>query len=296
MAIEKLQFSKILTKTDIGKRLSVPSKKKRCFLNFDGRHQVDVKVKDDNGKDWLFGCSIRRGRDNYPKPVLSKGWLQFVRCWKLAVGDTVIVNWVMEKDGKGNYRIKVIRRGVLPLVQNRDADRAIAANSSTERTITYDRTEGLRNLPKFIDFFELDSQQQREMEHPSNLALHNINVDEVPITTSAAPYSKLHDADRVMAAAGYTDVEQEATITFAGTELTVSYDQTEGLHNQPGFMFEFISQKADETDRKSRAIDCSDLGSQEQREMEHPSILALHNINMVKMPVTSSRTPYIKFF
>ncbi|KAB2036143.1 hypothetical protein ES319_D04G203500v1 [Gossypium barbadense] len=295
MAIEKLQFIKRLTKTDIGKRLSVPSKKKRCFLDFDGRHQVDVKVKDDNGKDWLFGCSKRRGRDNYPKPVLSKGWLQFVRCWKLAVGDIVIVNWVMEKDGKGNYRIKVIRTGVLPLVQNRDADRAIASNSSTERTITYDRTEGLRNLPKFIDFLASDS-QQREMEHPSNLALHNINVDEVLITSSAAPYSKLHDADRVMAVAAYTDVEQETTITFAGTELTVSYDQTEGLHNQPGFMFEFISQKPDETDRKSRAIDCSDLGSQEQREMEHPSILALHNINMVKMPVTSSRTPYIKFF
>ncbi|TYJ40830.1 hypothetical protein E1A91_A04G168600v1 [Gossypium mustelinum] len=296
MAIEKPVFIKRLTKTDIEKRLSVPSKKKRCFLNFHGRHKVDVKVKDDNAKDWLFGCSIRREKDAYPKPVLSKGWLQFVRCWKLAIGDIVIVNRVMEKDGKENYRIKVIRTGVLPLVQNHDADRAIASNSSTARTITYDRTEGLRNLPKFIDFFELDSQQQREMEHPRNLALHNINVDEVPINSSAAPYSKLHDANRVMAVASYTNVEQEATITFAGTEQTVSYDRTEGLHNQPGFMFEFISQKPDETDRKSRAIDCSDLGSQEQREMEHPSILALHNINMVKMPVTSSRTPCIKFF
>ncbi|KAH1040552.1 hypothetical protein J1N35_042295 [Gossypium stocksii] len=295
MAIEKLIFIKKLTKTDIEKRLSVPSKKKRCFLNFHGRHKVAVTVKDDNAKDWLFGCSIRREKDAYPKPVLSKGWLQFVRCWKLAIGDTVIVKRVMEKDGKGNYRIKVIRTGVLPLVQNHDAGRAIASNSSTERTITYDRTEGLRNQPKFIDFFELDSQQQREMEHPRNLALHNINVDEVPITSSAAPYSKFHDADRVMAVASYTDVEQEATITFAGTDLG-NRNQTEGLHNQPGFMFEFISQKPDETDRKSRAIDCSDLGSQEQREMEHPSILALHNINMVKLPVTSSRTPYIKFF
>lgn len=288
MAKEEQLFIKNLTKTDIEKRLSVPSKKKRCFLNFRGQHKVEFKVTDDNGKDWLFSCSIRSKKAGYPKPVLSKGWIQFVRCWKLAIDDTVIVNRMMEKDGKGSYRIKVIRRGVLPLVRNHDADRAIAFNSSTERTITYDRTEGLRTQPKFIDFFELDSQQQREREHPSILALHNINVDEVPITISADPYSKFHDADRAKAVASYTDVEQEET---------VSYDQTEGLHSQPGFLFGFISQKPDETDRKSRAIACSELGSsQEQREMEHPSILALHNINMVKMAVTSSRTPYIKFF
>ncbi|MBA0872877.1 hypothetical protein Goshw_022504 [Gossypium schwendimanii] len=131
MAIEKLLFIKRLTKTDIEKRLSVPPKKKRCFLNFHGRHRVEVKVKDDNGKNWLFGFFMRKN-DNYPKPVLTTGWRQFVQCWKLAVGDTVIVNWMMEKDGKRNYRIKVIRTGVLPLVQNRDADRAIASNSNTE--------------------------------------------------------------------------------------------------------------------------------------------------------------------
>ncbi|MBA0631157.1 hypothetical protein Godav_003176 [Gossypium davidsonii] len=121
MAIEKPLFMKILSRTDIKVRLSVPTKKKRCFLNFQNRHKAEFKVKDDNGKDWVFCCSIRK-KKGYRKPVLSKGWLPFVRCWKLEIGDGVRVYRMMDKDGKEYYRIEVIKRRDSPFVRNHDAE------------------------------------------------------------------------------------------------------------------------------------------------------------------------------
>ncbi|TYH78276.1 hypothetical protein ES332_D04G214900v1 [Gossypium tomentosum] len=165
----------------------------------------------DHGKVWLFCCSIRRKKD-YPKPVLSKGWLPFLQRWKPAIGDTVM----------GHNRIGMIRGECLPLVQNHDA------------------------------------------EEPSALAV-----------------------------ASYTDVEEEATVASnSSTGRTVNNEQTDGLQNQPGLMFEFISLKPDITVSEPKVIELFGFGSQEQREMEHPSILALHN--KVEMPVTSSRAPYFK--
>ncbi|MBA0666872.1 hypothetical protein Goklo_003232 [Gossypium klotzschianum] len=137
-----------------------------------------------------------RRKKDYPKPVLSKGWLPFLQRWKPAIGDTVM---------------------------NHDA------------------------------------------EEPSALAV-----------------------------ASYTDVEEEATVASnSSTGRTVNHEQTEGLQNQPGLMFEFISLKSDITVSEPKVIELFGLGSKEQREMEHPSILALHN--KVEMPVTSSRAPYFKF-
>ncbi|XWS67491.1 hypothetical protein CRYUN_Cryun04dG0011200 [Craigia yunnanensis] len=127
-------FSKILTKTDIEKRLSVPTVKKKCFLNFRDQHKEEFKAIDMNGKVWLFLCSTRKTK-GYPKPVLSKGWLLFVRCWKLAIGDKVILHRKQDKAGKGHYIIEVIKRAtqrssvLSPLVQNHDADRTMAVAS-----------------------------------------------------------------------------------------------------------------------------------------------------------------------
>ncbi|MBA0842744.1 hypothetical protein Goarm_002550 [Gossypium armourianum] len=110
------------------------------------------------------------------------------------------------------------------------------------------------------------------------------------------PLVQNHDAEEpsAFAVASYTDVEEEATVASnSSTGRTVNHEQTEGLQNQPGLMFEFISLKSDITVSEPKVIELFGLGSQEQREMEHPSILALHN--KVEMPVTSSRAPYFKF-
>ncbi|KAK8486659.1 hypothetical protein V6N11_033112 [Hibiscus sabdariffa] len=241
MAIQ-LVFVKTLTQTDIEKRLSVPTKKKICFLDFGGQHNVGFKAMDSKGKVWPFSCSKRKAK-GYPKPVLSKGWLPFVRCWELEIGDKVIFyRQTMDKAGKGDYLIDVIRKEPLPLtlIQNHDTDKVMARASYTddegETTITSDFTD-----------------------------------------------------------VAMTNIEEEATMTSGSTDQVITYDQTEGLQNQHGFMFEFISLKPDIAVRERKFIDFFELGSQEQSEKDNLCILTLLNISTDEVSVTSSTTPYFEF-
>ncbi|XVE48597.1 hypothetical protein DITRI_Ditri01bG0014400 [Diplodiscus trichospermus] len=129
---------KILTKTYIGKRLSVPTLKKKCFRNFRGQHKVENKVGDKNGKVWASFCSKRK-KKGYPKPVLCKGWLQFLRRWRLATGDKVIFYRKQGNAGEERHRIGVIKR-TNHRSQNHDADRTMStasySNDEEESTIT----------------------------------------------------------------------------------------------------------------------------------------------------------------
>ncbi|KAJ6748803.1 hypothetical protein OIU79_029815 [Salix purpurea] len=88
--------SKILSKTDTSKALSLPTKFFKYSLpSFNGGHAVSFKAKDESGFDWTFKCSTRKNfkcstrKKGHPKPVLSKGWLAFVRNKKLKVGDKI---------------------------------------------------------------------------------------------------------------------------------------------------------------------------------------------------------------
>ncbi|XVE67445.1 hypothetical protein DITRI_Ditri08aG0161500 [Diplodiscus trichospermus] len=179
-------FSKILKKTDIEKRLHVPTKKTKCFLNFGGKQKVDFKAIDEDGKVWTFGCSTReRG---YPKPVLSKGWLQFVGWWKVEVDDKVILHSELSKVGKEKvqYRIEVIKRATqgswarLPPLSNHYPDRTMGVASyveedpplsshTTDQAVNCDQAEGLHEFegtslmphslvrePKLIEFLKLE--------------------------------------------------------------------------------------------------------------------------------------------
>ncbi|XWS62434.1 hypothetical protein CRYUN_Cryun06bG0010500 [Craigia yunnanensis] len=244
----EIEFKKILTKTDIEKRLSVPTVNKKCFLNFRGQHKVEFKVKDKNSKVWSFGCSTRKNK-GYPKPVLSKGWLQFVRCWKLAIDDGVILYRKQDEAGKWPYRIEVIKRAtqrssvLSPLVQNHDADRTMAIASYS-------------------------------------------NVEEEPTITS-------HILDQ----ASCSNIEEELTTTSQSTDQAITYDLTEGIHYHPvtdrvGLKFEFISPEPRIKIREPKFIDFFELGSKEQGK-EQTSIPTPNH--MVKSPITSSRTPYFKF-
>ncbi|KAF9671128.1 hypothetical protein SADUNF_Sadunf12G0015300 [Salix dunnii] len=80
-------FSKQLTNTDIKKRLSLPTKFFKSLPSFNGGHAVSFEAMDEDGFVWTFQCSTRQ--EGHPKPVLSKGWLAFVRNKKLKVGDTI---------------------------------------------------------------------------------------------------------------------------------------------------------------------------------------------------------------
>ncbi|KAF9671118.1 hypothetical protein SADUNF_Sadunf12G0014300 [Salix dunnii] len=81
------EFSKLLTNTDIQKRLSLPTKFFKSLPSFNGGHAVSFQAMDESGFVWTFKCSTRK--KGHPKPVLSKGWLAFVRNKKLQVGDTI---------------------------------------------------------------------------------------------------------------------------------------------------------------------------------------------------------------
>ncbi|KAJ6359374.1 hypothetical protein OIU76_000996 [Salix suchowensis] len=80
-------FSKILGKTDTSKTLSLPTTYLNYLPSFKGGHAVSFQAMDEGGFVWTFQCSTRK--KGHPKPVLSKGWLAFVRNKKLKVGDKI---------------------------------------------------------------------------------------------------------------------------------------------------------------------------------------------------------------
>jgi hypothetical protein len=82
------EFEKILKETDTKKRLSVPIRFLRSLPPFKGSHAVTFEATDEKGKAWTFQCSIRK-TGQYPKPVLTRGWVAFVKSKKLQVGDKV---------------------------------------------------------------------------------------------------------------------------------------------------------------------------------------------------------------
>ena len=85
---EMASCSKILTKTDTEKRLSVPIKFLESLPPFKGGHAVFFQATEESGKVWTFQCSTRK-KGRYQKPVLSRGWLAFARKKKLEVGDKI---------------------------------------------------------------------------------------------------------------------------------------------------------------------------------------------------------------
>ena len=96
-------FSKILSGTDIRKRLSIPMKSFVSFPRCKVGHALDLPVKDKRGSLWLFRLSIRK--KNYLKPVFSKGWCKFVQSKNLKVGDKV--KFYKEEDEASGAQFKI---------------------------------------------------------------------------------------------------------------------------------------------------------------------------------------------
>ncbi|XVE66905.1 hypothetical protein DITRI_Ditri08aG0117600 [Diplodiscus trichospermus] len=102
-------FSKLLTQTDIERRLSVPTNILYLLPFLDGDHRyVDLQVKDSSGGLWTFRCICRDGI--YAKPVFSKGWLEFVNAKNLKIHDKVVVYKEKDVEAATPYRIKAKRK------------------------------------------------------------------------------------------------------------------------------------------------------------------------------------------
>ncbi|XVE49116.1 hypothetical protein DITRI_Ditri01bG0056400 [Diplodiscus trichospermus] len=82
--------SKVLTSTDVGVRLSFPTATMRKHFRLEeGTQSLDFQVRDNHGKVWTFRLYTRK-KDGHPKPVLTKGWIDFVKWKDMRVGDKVI--------------------------------------------------------------------------------------------------------------------------------------------------------------------------------------------------------------
>lgn len=99
-------FWKSLTKVDVEKKLSVPTKALQHLPSFGDNHHLYIEAMDDRGYFWSFQCSIRR--NGHPKPVLSsRTWLPFVRYRNLTVGDTIKLYKEHDHFTGVNYKIQV---------------------------------------------------------------------------------------------------------------------------------------------------------------------------------------------
>ncbi|XWS67490.1 hypothetical protein CRYUN_Cryun04dG0011100 [Craigia yunnanensis] len=100
-------LSKNLKKTDIEKRLTIPSKSLNSFPPLSDNHMVDFQVKDETDRVWKFRIYTRKKNNKYLKPVLTKGWREFVCSKELSIGDRVLFYKEKELANAVKYRVKV---------------------------------------------------------------------------------------------------------------------------------------------------------------------------------------------
>ncbi|OMO74223.1 hypothetical protein CCACVL1_16901 [Corchorus capsularis] len=99
-------FTKVLTETDVNRKLSFPE---NCVIPALQAFKAEVLlVKDDTGTLWRFVCAIRYGVS--PKPVIISGWIQFVQNKGLQEGDTVYFYREDDVISGAHYKIEVRRK------------------------------------------------------------------------------------------------------------------------------------------------------------------------------------------
>ncbi|OMO50116.1 hypothetical protein CCACVL1_30619 [Corchorus capsularis] len=105
-------FRKQLSKTDVEKRLAIPTSSLQAF-NLNGACSVGFEAEDMlSGRIWQFHCTTRT-KGFYSKPVISKGWVQFVKFKQLRVGDRVAFYKLNQHEHEAQlvpYKIEVERK------------------------------------------------------------------------------------------------------------------------------------------------------------------------------------------
>ncbi|KAK8613789.1 hypothetical protein V6N13_101545 [Hibiscus sabdariffa] len=96
-----MMFSKLLTATDIKKRLAIPAKILPSLPAFNGSHAIKIHLMYGT-RMWPIICTVRK--KGYKKPVFSGGlWRDFVIGNKLNVGDRISMYKVQDS----HYRVDV---------------------------------------------------------------------------------------------------------------------------------------------------------------------------------------------
>ncbi|MBA0628329.1 hypothetical protein Godav_023083 [Gossypium davidsonii] len=103
----KILFTKVLTNTDVEKRLAVPNNSLKHFELENGNCSKSFEVKDENGSTWTFRCYVRND-GAYKKPVLSSGWRQFVLNKGVHQGD--LITLYKDVEAEASYKIEVQRK------------------------------------------------------------------------------------------------------------------------------------------------------------------------------------------
>ncbi|GMI88201.1 hypothetical protein HRI_002489400 [Hibiscus trionum] len=105
-------FSKRLTKTDVGVRLSFPMEALNDFEFPRGEDKVVFDVTDGMGSSWKFGLSKRNeARHSHPKPVLSSGWRAYVQAKGLKMGDRVVLYHIKgQLVNKTRFKVRAERK------------------------------------------------------------------------------------------------------------------------------------------------------------------------------------------
>ncbi|XP_011028526.1 PREDICTED: uncharacterized protein LOC105128509 [Populus euphratica] len=114
----KKVFIKTLSKTDIDYRMTIPMDSLSAFQIPEGKYSRAVVAFDITGRPWSFRCSTRK-KDPRPKPVLSSGWIRFVKDRCLKEGDEVIFS-VAHNDGAEGPQFRIEARKKLAKLFGQD--------------------------------------------------------------------------------------------------------------------------------------------------------------------------------
>ncbi|KAL4348316.1 hypothetical protein GQ457_17G001590 [Hibiscus cannabinus] len=121
-----MMFSKLLTQTDIRKRLAIPSKVLSSLPAFNGSHAIGIHLMYGT-RLWPIDCTVRK--KGYKKPVFSGGlWRGFVIGNKLNVGDRIIMYKVQDS----HYRVEVDKEKKKPAACNQHG--ALSFNHGVDQT------------------------------------------------------------------------------------------------------------------------------------------------------------------
>ncbi|KAK8617820.1 hypothetical protein V6N13_080725 [Hibiscus sabdariffa] len=105
-------FSKLLTATDIKKRLAIPAKILPSLPAFNGSHVIKIHLMSGTSM-WPIDCTVRK--KGYKKPVFSGGlWRDFVTGNKLNVGDRISMYKVQDS----HYRVEVDKENLAATSQH----------------------------------------------------------------------------------------------------------------------------------------------------------------------------------
>ncbi|KAK4840159.1 hypothetical protein QYF36_001310 [Acer negundo] len=106
------EITKLLTQSNITKKVFLPTQILKHIPIPQGTHFVDLQVKNSMEQVWTLRL-YTRPTGQYPTPVFTVGWLEFVRAKHLQVGDKLIFSGHQVRASEGElqmqYRIQVTR-------------------------------------------------------------------------------------------------------------------------------------------------------------------------------------------